>query len=591
MYRTIKRHEPAQRGGMSLIELMVALGLMTIIFGGAFLSYSSILDALTNSELRGAAVAVLNREIEIVRNLAYDDIGVINGIPLGILSRQKTVAWKNVDFLVVTTVRNIDDPFDGVLGGTPNDTAPADYKMVEVEVSCLQCKHFIPIALTTSVAPKNLESMGQSGSLFIHTLSPYGVPIPGATVRVVNTAITPSIDLTDMTNSDGVLQLVGVPTTTDSYQIWVSKPGYSSERTYPLGGAGNPNPIHPHQTVQVGTLTDITFYTDLLTTTTIAMTKATCEPVPNIPFTLTGSRLIGTPDVVKNATTSQVGADGAKLFSGFEWDAYGISYTAPGLNLFAAVPGIPFSIDPGTSSTVRLVLADPSPNAVSFSVRAAGTEAPVPGAYITLSKGGTHYTGVTGRSSIEETTWVGGAYSSESGGIDTTSVPGSFSLAAPYPTSTEHWIISNTFDTGSASTTYFTLSWTPTTQPPAAGSDALRFQVASNNDDATWNFVGPDGTGATYFTTSGTALPYGLSGNRYVRYRAILRTNDENTTPSVSWVGIEFSGVCVPTGSFYFGGLPSDTYDVLVTAVGFMDATTTVAATAPWQAISLELSQ
>jgi hypothetical protein len=576
---------------MSLIELMVALGLMTIIFGGAFLSYSSILDTLTNSELRGAAVAVLNREIEIIRNLAYDDIGVISGIPVGILSRQKTVPWKNVDFLVITTVRNIDDPFDGVLGGTPNDTAPADYKMVEVEVSCLQCKHFVPIALTTSVAPKNLESMGQSGSLFIHTLSAYGVPVSGATVRVVNAAITPTIDLTDMTNNDGVLQLVGVPTTTDSYQIWVTKPGYSSEQTYPLGGALNPNPIHPHQTVEVGALTDITFYTDALTTTTIATTRATCEPVPNVPFTLTGSRLIGIPDVIKNATTSQTGPDGAILFPGFEWDAYNISYTVPGLNLFAAVPGIPFSIDPGTSSTIRLVFADPAPNALSFTVRAAGTGVPVPGAYITLSKGETHYTGVTGRSSIEQTTWVDGAYSSESGGIDTTSVPGSFSLVAPYPTSTEHWLISNTFDTGSASTTYFTLSWTPTAQPPAAGTDSLRFQVAANNDTATWNFVGPDGTSATYFTTSGAALPYGLSGNRYIRYRAILRTSDETTTPSVSWIGIEYTGACVPSGSFYFGGLANDTYDVLVTGIGFADATTTVTTSAPWQELTVELAQ
>jgi hypothetical protein len=577
--------------GMSLIELLVALGLMVIIFGGAFLSYSSILDTLTNSELRNAAVTILNREVEVARNIPYDDVGIVNGVPSGILSRQKTAEWKNVDFLIVTTVRNIDDPFDGVVGGTPNDTAPADYKLVEVEVSCLQCKHFVPITLTTTVAPKNLESAGDSGSLFIYALSPYGAPISGVTVHVVNSDISPTIDLYDMTNDDGVLQLVGVPTSTDSYKIWVSKPGFSSDQTYPLGGAGNPNPVHPYQTVRTGERTPITFYTDRLTTTTVATSRATCEPVPNVPFSFTGSRLIGTPDVVKNATTSATDAAGVKTFTDFEWDAYGVSYTVAGLNLFAAFPALPFNVDPGTSTTLRLVFADPDPDALSVHVVRAGSLAPIPNAYVTLTSGEFNRTAVTGRTSLTQTTWVGGEYASESGGIDTTSVPGSFSLAAPYPTSTEHWLISRTFDTGSASTTLFTLSWTPTSQPPAAGSDPLRFQVAANNDDATWNFVGPDGTGATYFTTSGTALPYGLSGNRYVRYRAVLRTIDESTTPSVDWVGIEYSGVCVPTGSAYLGGLGGGTYDVLATAVGFTDATTTVTVGTAWQDLTITMSQ
>jgi len=74
--------------------------------------------------------------------------------------------------------------------------------------------------------------------------------------------------------------------------------------------------------------------------------------------------------------------------------------------------------------------------------------------------------------------------------------------------------------------------------PAETGTDALRFQVAANNDNATWNFVGPDGTNSTYFTTSGSLLPSLLSGNRYFKYKAYLKTANNQFTPIVQEVAL-----------------------------------------------------
>ncbi|RMD60565.1 hypothetical protein D6833_09475, partial [Candidatus Parcubacteria bacterium] len=110
--------------------MLIAIALIALIFWSIYLTYASILDTIGNTSVRRAAVSVLNNEIETIRNLPYESVGTVGGVPSGILAQEKQVTVGDVTFTVTTTVRNIDDPFDGTLGGTPNDTAPADYKLV-----------------------------------------------------------------------------------------------------------------------------------------------------------------------------------------------------------------------------------------------------------------------------------------------------------------------------------------------------------------------------------------------------------------------------------------------------------------------------
>ena len=77
---------------------------------------------------------------------------------------------------------------------------------------------------------------------------------------------------------------------------------------------------------------------------------------------------------------------------------------------------------------------------------------------------------------------------------------------------------SSTFDTGTGVTNYTILSWQPTSQ---SASTTLEFQVAANNDNATWNYVGPDGTANTYFTTPGQDMGSVLDNSEFFRYKAL----------------------------------------------------------------------
>jgi len=69
----------------------------------------------------------------------------------------------------------------------------------------------------------------------------------------------------------------------------------------------------------------------------------------------------------------------------------------------------------------------------------------------------------------------------------------------------------------------------------------IKFQVAANNDNATWNYIGPDGTTGTYFSTTGTAIDSSLDGNQYFKYKAYLATTDNSATPELGDITINYS--------------------------------------------------
>ena len=112
--------------------------------------------------------------------------------------------------------------------------------------------------------------------------------------------------------------------------------------------------------------------------------------------------------------------------------------------------------------------------------------------------------------------------------------------------------VSATIDLGKTTQSFGNLTWTSTI-PAATGANPLRFQIAGNTDNSTWNYVGSDGTSGTYFSSSGTAIPSGLNGSRYVKYKAYFQTADTTTTPTLSDITMAYNvyGSGTITGNIY----------------------------------------
>ena len=592
--------------GLTLVETLVGVFIFLIISLGIYQSYLNILNLATATRLKGLAALVVNQQLEIAHNLPYTNVGILNGLPPGVIPHMQTVTAAGVDFQITTTVRNVDDPFDGLIGGVPNDLSPADNKLLEVLVECATCRNFTPFTVTTTIAPKNLETASGNGALFVKVFDADGGPVPQANVHIVNNQASPAIIIDETTNNNGDLQLVDVPPGNFAYEINVSKTGYSSAQTYLIDPETNPNPLPPHATVAVGQVTQISFAIDQVSQFGVKSLTNFCVPVSDLAFNLKGAKAIGTsPTVTKYDNNFTTSSAGEKTISNLEWDSYTFTPSSASYDLAGTIPLLPIALSPGTTQNVALVMSPSNPKAFLIIVKDGGTGLPLSDANVTLSKTGFNESLITDRGFFRQTDWSGGDNQAEytdstkffasdaSTNIDGTVQPGEIRLRnfggsfAP-----SGWLESSIFDTGGDQSTYYNLNWSPTDQSSETGPDSVKFQIATGvATTSTFTYLGPDGTAATYYTLADTNINSSNNNRRYVRYKLFLTTADQVFTPSVSDVSITFGSECLPYGQVFFNGLATGTYSLNIAKNGYQPYNNdTVQITANWQTLEVTLT-
>ena len=430
-----------------------------------------------------------------------------------------------------------------------------------------------------------------------------GIPVPDALIEIDNTELSPEIHIDDVSGIDGTLNIVDAPPSVDSYKIRVSKDGYSSEETYPIGDINNPNPTKPNQTVIVQQITQVSFFIDKVSTIQANSIFEDCDTAQNIDFQINGSKTIGTlPDVLKYDAYYTTNSSGNKTISNLEWDTYNVSVTDSSYDLIGTNPLLTLGLVPDSSQDLDLIVAPKDPARLLAVIRDQSTGLPLTDVSVRL-EGPTGYdnTLITGRGFLTQTDWSNGAgqdmigsysqYANSGGRIETNSNPGSIEIEDVFGSYIEGgWLESSTFDTNNLSN-FHQILWSPSSQPILTGDDSVKFQVASNNDGLTWNFSGPDGTGSTYYTLSDTNINSSISGNRYFRYKIYLSTEDSAYTPNVSDISFTLTTECTPPGQVSFSGLVYGEYTITVTKSGYQDYIQSVTISDEWQKEEIAISQ
>ena len=565
--------------GFSIIELIVTLAIFAILTVGVLSGVSLVSNVAKVVREKTLLSSLSTYYLEAVRNMPYSQIGTIQGNPNGTLPdlpNAITQTIGGVTYKIYYRVAYINDPADTGVGS-------ADYKQVKMSIlnnSTGKITDFV-----TTVVPKGVISNPNTGAIEVTVINAQGQPLQGMTATVLFPTSSPyTYNLPDVTDHNGQSLEVGLPPAVNSYRVIASSTGYSTDRTYPIT-ASNPNPIHPDPTVATGTVTQLTLSIDLLSNLNIRTLDKYCQPISGINVNVAGAKLIGkNPDVLK-FSNDYSSVNGLIGLNNIEWDTYTPTMlTGQSYILLGTSPVQQINVLPGTTQTFTMILGTNSTaNSLLVIVKDASTGATLENASVHLQKGGSQpqdYYGITGGSVWLQSSWKGGPgqttwnggnttrYFQDDGNVDANSNPTGLRLrkvSSNYVPS--GWAESSAFDTGTSSTNYTILSWLPASQ---SASTTLLFQVAANNDNATWNYVGPDGTPGSYFTTTGNDMGSALDNKRYVRYKVYLASTKNSNTPVLTSLSLNYiSGCSLPGQTFFTDLTAGNNYSLDVSLGGY----------------------
>jgi hypothetical protein len=373
----MRKNLPKDRGSV-LIGILIAMAVFAILSHALFTLITSSYKLLLFNKARVTARHLAQEQIEVIRNMVYEDIGTVGGIPSGNIPQEEEVERNGFSFSVKTEIIFIDDPYDGL---TPADIDNEDYKRVRVEVSWsgLASSRKNPVVLLTDISPE-ITGSASGGTIRILVFDANSEPLQGANVRIVASAIEPAVDVARTTGINGEVIIPGAQACQTCYQITVTKEGHSSERTY--SEAEVANPLRPHMSVLVGGLSQMSFSIDRLGNINISSRDSRdndFEALGGVPMRIRGNKTIGFDTeglaVYKFDNNFTTNSEGSLVLNNMEWDVYriimpegsqhNIAGSTPLLPVYLLPQGsinLTFSVKPATDHSLLTIFKDPSQN-------------------------------------------------------------------------------------------------------------------------------------------------------------------------------------------------------------------------------------
>lgn len=389
--------------GQILISILIAIVVFAILSHALFTLLASSYELVSFNKARITARHLAEENIELIRNMSYDDLGTVGGIPSGNLPQQQTVNMNGLNFTVKTSIVFVDDPFDGL---APQDTDPEDYKRVRIEVDwqSLGTSRANSVVLVSDVSPGQ-ATLSQGGTLTILVFDSNTNPVSGAQVTVTAPSLNPPVNLTLNTDANGKINLPGTPACLACYHIVVTKSGLNTDRTYSTSEVTNP--LKPDASILQGQVTQVSFAIDKTGTINISSLNSrqnNFAPIGNITFRMHGGKLIGfdayDQPVYKYDQTLSTNSSGVLNITNMEWDNYTVSMpTTTSWDIAGTSPLQPLSLLPQGNVNFSFVVYPHSADS-SLEIIKDPTQTLINSAYVTLidPSGGTSQTVQTGAS-------------------------------------------------------------------------------------------------------------------------------------------------------------------------------------------------
>ena len=105
--------------GQIYLDILIALAILMILTHALISLLLTSYELISFTRAKTVAKHLAQEKIELIRNLPYDQIGTVGGIPAGVLSQTEQLTRNAQSYTLNTSIIYIDDPFDNL---APTDT-------------------------------------------------------------------------------------------------------------------------------------------------------------------------------------------------------------------------------------------------------------------------------------------------------------------------------------------------------------------------------------------------------------------------------------------------------------------------------------
>ncbi len=288
--------------GFTLVELAVAVVVLSMMVIAAMGLYISLIQSAVVSKQKTAALLLATNQLEYLKSLPYNSLAVAGGsiVSSNPLPASKTQTLSGVTYTVKTAISYVDDAFDGCgsypsqqleqtycrnypppSGAPATDLNPADYKIIRVSV--YDRTNTLLAYDDTEISARVAETASNTGALFVKVLDDNGNPVSGATVEAKDGTLSPTVDVSDSTDSNGEAIFYGLPKDTAGYNyvITASDPGYSTLSTIAPSGSLQPNYSSQQIFSQLSSNVTLTIKPQGADSLLVETTDTSGNPLPN----------------------------------------------------------------------------------------------------------------------------------------------------------------------------------------------------------------------------------------------------------------------------------------------------------------------
>lgn len=304
-----------------MLEIVVGVAIVGIVTMSLYMALFNVTKLMADSKQKIGAVALANEQMEIIRNLEYNEIGTVGWIPNGPIAQSQTVDRNSFTYTINTSIEYVDDPFDGT--GT-DDPIETDYKQAQISVVWVSGGNERKVVFVSKFVPEGLETNIGGGTLSVNLIDSAVQPIGGVKVQIDSVTDTPAIHGSAITGADGNVRIPGLPP--QEYKITASKEGYATTETYPAPPSSLFNPINSNLFVTEGdvvikTLT-INEAADLILR---AVDVVDNSKIDGVDLEIKGGLIIGTdPETFTVSTTETTDSNGEIELNDIEPGGYDI---------------------------------------------------------------------------------------------------------------------------------------------------------------------------------------------------------------------------------------------------------------------------